>query len=127
MRCSAAARAPPTSSTSTEPWSGQGGRVDQDDRHAGAPDLLDLRVVVAQADGDDAVDRRPAHRAGQAAVERRDEVEARSRTASAATATPSLNAPKNGFEKMTDRACGVSTPIVSVSRWLSIRATGCGV
>ena len=28
-----------------------------------------------------------------------------------------MNAPKNGFEKTTDRACGVSTPIVSVWRW----------
>ena len=105
----------------------QGGRVDQDDRHAGAPDLLDLRVVVGQADGDDAVHGRPAHRAGQAAVQRRDEVQARSRTPRPRPATPSLNAPKNGFEKMTDSACGVSTPIVSVWRWVSIRATGWGV
>ena len=45
---------------------------------------------------------------------------------SAASATPSLKAPKNGFEKITDSACGVSTPIVWVSRWVSIRATGCG-
>ena len=29
---------------------------------------------------------------------------------SAASATPSLNAPKNGLEKMTDSAWGVSTP-----------------
>ena len=65
MRCSAAARAPPTSSTSIEPWSGSARRVDEDDRHAGPPDLLDLGMVVAQADGDDAVDGRPAHRPGQ--------------------------------------------------------------
>ena len=44
----------------------QGGRVDEDDRHAGAADLLDLGVVVGQADRDDAVDRRPAHRAAPA-------------------------------------------------------------
>ena len=44
----------------------QGRRVDEHDRQAGPPDLLDLGVVVGQADGDDAVDRRPAHRAGQA-------------------------------------------------------------
>ena len=50
-------------------------RVDQHDRHARPPDLLDLGMVVAQADGHDAVDRRPAHRPGQAAVQRRDEVE----------------------------------------------------
>ena len=55
---------------------GQRGRVDEHDRQAGAADLLDLGVRVGQADGDDAVDRRPAHRPGQAAVERRDEVQA---------------------------------------------------
>ena len=53
----------------------QRGRVDQDDRHARATDLLDLGVVVAQADRDDAVDGRPAHRPRQAAVQRRDEVQ----------------------------------------------------
>ncbi len=45
---------------------------------------------------------------------------------SAASATPSEKAPKNGFEKMTDSAWGVSTPTVCVWRWVSIRATGCG-
>ena len=54
----------------------QRGRVDQDDRQPGAADLLDLGMVVGQADGDHPVDRRPAHRPRQRAVERRDEVEA---------------------------------------------------
>ena len=54
----------------------QGGRVHEDDRDPGAADLLHLGVVVGQADRDDAVDRRPAHGAGQRAVERRDEVQA---------------------------------------------------
>ena len=101
-------------------------RVDEHDRQAGAADLLDLRVVVGQADGDDTVDRRATHRAGQAAMQRRDEVEAVAGLLGRRSATPSLNAPKNGLEKMTQRACGVRTPIVSVWRWVSIRATGCG-
>ena len=45
---------------------------------------------------------------------------------SAASATPSENAPKKGLEKMTDSAWGVSTPMVRVARWDSIRATGWG-
>ena len=53
----------------------QRARVDHHQRQAGGADLLDLRVVGGQADRDDAVDRRPAHRAGEDAVERRDEVE----------------------------------------------------
>ena len=53
----------------------QRGRVHHHERHAGGADLLDLGVARGQADRDDAVDRRPAHRAGEAAVERRDEVE----------------------------------------------------
>ena len=52
------------------------GGVDQDERQAGTADLLDLGVAVREADGDDAVDGRTAHRAEQAAVERRDEVQA---------------------------------------------------
>jgi hypothetical protein len=54
---------------------GQGGRVHEDDRHAGPADLLDLRMGVAQADGHDAIDGGAAHRPGEAAVEGRDEVE----------------------------------------------------
>ena len=54
---------------------GQGRRVDEDHRQAGPADLLDLRMVRRQADGDDPVDGRPVDRAGQRAVERRDEVE----------------------------------------------------
>ena len=50
-------------------------RVDQHDRQAGPADVLHLRVVVGQADGHDAVHRRAVHRAGQAAMQRRDEVE----------------------------------------------------
>ena len=75
MTCSAAARAPPCVVDVDRAVVRQGARVDEDDRHAGAPDLLDLGMVVAETDGDDAVDRRPAHRPGQAAVQRRDEVE----------------------------------------------------
>ena len=41
---------------------GERGRVDHDDRDAGAPDRLDLWVRVTQADRDHAVDRRPAQR-----------------------------------------------------------------
>ena len=49
--------------------------VDHDDRHARPPDLLDLWMVVAQPDGHHAVHGRPAHRPGQAAVQRRDEIQ----------------------------------------------------
>ena len=55
---------------------GQGRRVDEHDRDVGATDLLDLRVPVRQADRDDPVDGGAAHGPGQAAVQRRDEVEA---------------------------------------------------
>ena len=75
MTCSAAARAPPDVVDLDRVVIGQRGRVDQNDRDPGPPDLLDLGMVVAQADGDHAVDDRPAHRPGQRAVQRRDEVE----------------------------------------------------
>ncbi len=76
MTYSAAARAPPGVVDLDRAVFRQGRRVHQDDGQAGAPDLLDLRVVVGQADGDHAVHGRPAHRPGQAAVQRRDEVQA---------------------------------------------------
>jgi len=50
-------------------------RVDEDDRHAGTPDLLDLWMVVGQADRDHAVDGGPAHRSRQRSVDGRDEVQ----------------------------------------------------
>ena len=73
---SAAARAPPTSSISTEPCSGSAVESTSTIGQAGATDLLDLGMAVRQADGDDAVDGGAAHRPRQAAVQRRDEVEA---------------------------------------------------
>ncbi len=54
---------------------GEGSRVDHDYRDARAPDRLDLRVLVAQADRDDAVDRCPAQRPGERPAQRRDEME----------------------------------------------------
>ena len=54
---------------------GEGGRVDHDDRDAGAPDRLDLGVLVTQADRHYAVDRGPAQRAGERSAQRRDEME----------------------------------------------------
>ena len=75
IRWAAASRAPPSSSTSTEARAAGRGRVDEDHRQAGPPDLVDLRVVVGQADRDDPVDGRPVDRPRQGAVERRDEVE----------------------------------------------------
>ena len=53
----------------------QGRRVDEDDRQARPADLLDLGMVVAQPDGNDAVHRCPAERAGQRPVHRGDEME----------------------------------------------------
>ena len=50
-------------------------RVDEHDRQAGPPDLLDLGMVVGEADRDDAIDGRAADRPRQRAVERRDERE----------------------------------------------------
>ena len=107
------------------PMFGQGCRIDEHDRQPGAIDLLHLGVPVGQPDRDDAIDGRADHRGGEAAVERRDEVEGVCRS-SATSATPSLNAPKNGLLKITLSACGVSTPMVIVWRCVSIRATGCG-
>ncbi len=54
---------------------GKGRRVDEHDRHAGPSDLFDLGVVVAQADGDDAIDGRADHRPCERTMERRDEME----------------------------------------------------
>ena len=76
MTWSAAARAPPASSISIEPCSGRAVESTSTIGQAGPADLLDLRVVVGQADGDDTVHGRPAHRPRQAAVQRRDEVQA---------------------------------------------------
>ncbi len=53
----------------------QGARVHHHQRHAGGADLLHLGVAGRETHDDDAVHRRPAHRAGERAVERRDEVE----------------------------------------------------
>ena len=49
----------PASSTSIAPWSGRASSR-RGRRQAGAPDLLDLRMVVRQADRHHAVDGRPA-------------------------------------------------------------------
>ena len=54
---------------------GQRARVDHHQRQPGGPQLLDLRVVRRQADHDNAVHRRPAHRAGERPLQRRDEVQ----------------------------------------------------
>ena len=54
---------------------GQGGRVDEHDRNAGATDLVDVGMVARQADRDHPVDRGVVHRAGQRAAQRRDELE----------------------------------------------------
>jgi hypothetical protein len=53
----------------------QGARVHHHQRHAGGADLLHLGVTGSETDDDHAVHRGPAHRAGERAVERRDEVE----------------------------------------------------
>jgi len=52
---------------------GERSRIYEHDRQARTPDLLDLGVVLAQADGDEAVDARLARRPRQRSVERRDE------------------------------------------------------
>src|SRR3954449_12983683 len=49
--------------------------VDHDERQPGRTDLLDLRVIRRQPDRDDAVDGGAAHRPGEAATQRGDEVE----------------------------------------------------
>ena len=54
----------------------ESGRVDEDDRQAGAADLLDLGVVLAQAQGHEAVDAGQTSGARQRAVQRRDEQQA---------------------------------------------------
>ena len=100
MRCSAAARAPPDVVDLDRAVLRQRGRVDEHDRHAApAGSARPPGWSSRRADGDDAVDGRPAHRPGQAAVQRRDEVEARSRAPRPRAATPSLNAPKNGLRE----------------------------
>ncbi len=75
MRCSAAWRAPPTSSISTVGWSGRALESTVTIGSAGGAELLDLRVARRQADDHRPVDRRPVHRAGERAVQGRDEVE----------------------------------------------------
>jgi hypothetical protein len=100
-------------------------RVDEDHRDAGAADLADLGMVGGQADGHDPVDRRAADREGQRAVQRRDEVQLVAEVLGGMGDALAEEA-KNGLEKMTARACGVSTPRVMVWRWVSIRATGFG-
>ena len=67
---------------------------------------------------------RPSAR-DQRALERRDELQ-RVALLLGGERDALANAPKNGLEKTTDSACGVSTPMVWVWRWVSIRATGCG-
>ncbi len=75
-RCSAALRAPAQVVHFDRPVFGERGGVDKHDREAGPSDLLDLRVVLGQTEGDETVHCGPAHGAGERALEGRDEEDA---------------------------------------------------
>ena len=66
---------------------------------------------MAEPDGDDAVDGRPAEGHRQRALHRGDQVEAVA-VLLGGGATPSLKSEKNGFKKMTAQGLGVSRPRV---------------